>query len=181
MNGSAGRRTLAFVLGVVVLVAAVTSAAAFTPADRVLIVADAGTGEHLLAVPVENGSVVALEYTHSVEKTRVLDVYTVRGDRLVMTRMEFESYGWGLPTRAAVATENGTFAFDPAYATHELVVKPGRIAGHELVVKPGRIAGHELHVENRTDDLVALSDARAVRLSIEHRSVLARAIDVLGI
>jgi len=169
MNGSAGRRTLAFVLGVVVLVAAVTSAAAFTPADRVLIVADAGTGEHLLAVPVENGSVVALEYTHSVEKTRVLDVYTVRGDRLVMTRMEFESYGWGLPTRAAVATENGTFAFDPAYATHELVVKPGRIAGHEL------------HVENRTDDLVALSDARAVRLSIEHRSVLARAIDVLGI
>lgn len=169
MNGSAGRRTLAFVLGVVVLVAAVTAAAAFTPADRVLIVADAGTGEHLLAVPVENGSVVALEYTHSVEKTRVLDVYTVRGDRLVMTRMEFESYGWGLPTRAAVATENGTFAFDPAYATHELVVKPGRIAGHEL------------HVENRTDDLVALSDARAVRLSIEHRSVLARAIDVLGI
>lgn len=169
MNGSAGRRTLAFVLGVVVLIAAVTSAAAFTPADRVLVVADAGTGEHLLAVPVENGSVVALEYTHSVEKTRVLDVYTTRGDRLVMTRMEFESYGWGLPTRVAVATENGTFAFDPAYATHELVVKPGRIAGHEL------------HVENRTYDLVALSDARAVRLSIEHRSVLARAIDVLSI
>jgi len=34
---------------------------------------------------------------HSVEKSRVYDEYTVRGDRLEMTRMEFESYGWGYP------------------------------------------------------------------------------------
>ena len=169
MNGSVGRRTLVFALGVLLALAAVTSAAAFTPADRVLVVANAGTDEHLLDVPVENGSMVALEYTHSVEKTRVLDVYTIRGDRLVMTRMEFESYGWGLPARAAVEAEDGTFAFDPIYATHELVVKPGRVAGHEL------------HVENRRYDLVALSDARAVRLTIERRSVLARAIDALDI
>ena len=169
MNGSVGRRTLVFALGVLLALAAVTSAAAFTPADRVLVVADTETGDHLLDVPVENGSVVALEYTHSVEKTRVLDTYAVRGDRLVMTRMEFESYGWGLPARAAVETDNGTFAFDPTYAAHELVVKPGRVAGHEL------------HVENRTYDLVARSDARAVRLTIERRSVLARTIDALGI
>jgi len=66
-------------------------------ADRTLVVADAETGERYLTTPVENGTTVALEYTHSVEKSRVYDEYTVRGDRLEMTRMEFESYGWGYP------------------------------------------------------------------------------------
>ena len=158
----------AAVIGLCVLVGLAGVAAAM-PADRVLVVRDAETGRTLLTVPVENGTRVGLEYTHSVEKTRVLDGYTVRGDRLVMTRMEFESYGWGLPSRAAVETREGVFAFDPAYATRELVVKPGRIADHRL------------YVGNGTTDLVALSDARAVRLTIERRSVLDRLTDALGI
>lgn len=141
--------------------------AATTPAGRVLVVTDATTGERLLATPVENDTVVALEYTHSVEESRVLDAYVVRGDSLVMTRMEFETYGWGLPARASVSTDNGSFVFDPTFASEAFVVKPGRIANHTL------------HVGSDSYDLVALSDARAVRLSIERRSVLNAAIDAL--
>jgi hypothetical protein len=111
-------------------------------------------------VPVEENTTVALEYTHSVEKTRVLDAYAVRDGELVMTRMEFQSYGWGLPARVNVSRENGSFVFDPQ-GSYE-----------ELYVKPGRIAGHELHVGKETFDLVALSDAESVRIYITERTVL---------
>ncbi|AZH27005.1 DUF1850 domain-containing protein [Haloplanus aerogenes] len=151
-------------LVLVVLVAALGSAAA-VPDRKVLVVADAETGETYLEVPVENGTVVALEYMHSVEKTRIYEAYTVRGDRLVMSHMEFESYGWGLPSRANVTRENGTFIYDP----------PGSY--ERLTVAPGRIAGHTLHVGDRTYDLVALSDTRSVTLSIQRRSALTTTLD----
>jgi|GEM_PF-163457 len=130
-------------------------------ADRTLVVADVETGEAYLATPVENGTTVALEYTHSVEKSRVYDEYAVRGDRLEMTRMEFESYGWGLPADANVTLENGTFVYDP----------DGNVS--ELTVKPGRIAGHRLHVGDRTYDLVNRTDARSVRIRVTRRSTIA--------
>jgi len=124
-----------------------------------LVVQNASTRETLLAVPVSNGTFVALIYTHSVEKTRVLDGYTVNGTSLEMTRMEFESYGAGLPAQVHVnRTANGSFVFDP----------PGSYT--ELYVKPGRVAGHVLTVGNRTYDLVALSNAHTVRLSVAPRT-----------
>jgi len=143
-----------------VLVAALGSAAA-APDQQVLVVSDAETGETYLETPVDDGTVVALEYTHSVEKTRVYEAYTIRGDRLEMTHMEFESYGWGLPSRANVTRKNGTFIYDP----------PGSY--ERLTVAPGRIAGHRLHGGDETHDLVAVSDGRSVTLSIQHRSAFA--------
>lgn len=163
MPGRTARR-LAAVLVVVCLVAGVGAA---TDGGRTLVVEDAETGETLLSVPVSDGTPVALEYTHSVEKTRVLDGYVVDGTQLTMTRMEFRSYGAGLPARANVTTENGSFVFDPEGSYDELYVKPGRIAGHRL------------HVGEETYDLVALSEARSVRLTVERRSTLDRAISLV--
>lgn len=119
------------------------------------------TGELLLAVPVDDGSPVTLAYTHSVERTPVRDHYVVRDGRLVMTRMTFESYGWGLPAGADVKLVDGTFVAEPdrTYAT--------------LTVSPGRQAGHRLIVENRTIDLVALTDGQSVQLEVHERPVLA--------
>lgn len=157
-------RVLAGVLVIALLAAGLGSA---LPGGQVLVVADAETDERLLTVPVDEGTTVALEYTHSVERTRVLDAYAVHDGALVMTRMEFESYGAGLPATADVTLENGSFVFDPE-GTYE-----------ELYVKPGRIAGHRLHVGDRTYDLVALSDARSVRLSVERRSALDATLEAL--
>lgn len=126
-------------------------------AERALVVSDADSGRTLLSVPVENGTVVALNYTHSVERTPVSDVYVVAGDHLLMTRMEFDSYGWGLPANENVTRANGSYAFDPAWE------------GEELYVKPGRVAGHTLRIGERSYDLVALSDARSVRLHVAVR------------
>jgi hypothetical protein len=161
------RRAVRLLAVVVVVGLAVTAVAAATPAGRALVVEDASSGEQLLATPVSDSTTVALNYTHSVEKTPVHDIYEVQNDSLVMTRMEFQSYGWGLPARANVTRENGWFTFDP----------PGRY--EELYVNPGRTADHRLRVGNRRYDLVALSDAEGVRLHLTERSVLQNTLDTL--
>lgn len=153
---------------VVALAVLSVAGGAAIPVECVLAVEDATTGERYLATPVENGTRVGLEYTHSVERSRVYDEYVVHGDRLELTRMEFESYGWGLPAGANVTEENGTFVYEPDGAVDELTVKPGRIAGHRL------------HVGDRTYDLVALSDARSVRIHLTRRSTLAAGHDALS-
>ncbi|MFB6269661.1 MAG: DUF1850 domain-containing protein [Halobacterium sp.] len=163
------RRTRFIALVAVVLAVAAVAGAAAVPADTVLVVEDVETGETYLSVPVEDGTTVALEYMHSVEKTRVYDGYTVRGDVLEMTRMEFESYGWGLPSRANVTEVNGTFVYDP----------PGNTT--RLTVSPGQVAKHKLHVGTETYDLVELTDARSVDLHVTDRSVLAKLIDSIHV
>ena len=144
-------------LAVVATVLAVVVAAQSGP---VLVVERVDDGQAVLTAQVENGSTVGLEYTHSVEKSRVYDGYTVRDGKLEMTRMEFESYGWGLPADANVTNENGTLVYDP----------PG--AYETITVQPGSIAGHQLHVDGRTFDLYARSDGQTVRISVQHRSPL---------
>jgi len=164
INNTSGRQWL-LILGV----AAVLGASLFglVATESVLVVEDIETGETYLAAPVTNGSTVALEYTHSVEKTRVYDGYRVDGETLVNTRMEFESYGWGLPARVNVTTVNGTFVYDPEEPITELT---------ELSVSPGRIADHILIVDGSRHDLVARTNARDVSIHIERRSRINRII-----
>ena len=164
INNTSGRQWL-LILGV----AAVLGASVFglVATESVLVVEDIETGETYLAAPVTNGSTVALEYTHSVEKTRVYDGYRVDGETLVNTRMEFESYGWGLPARVNVTTVNGTFVYDPEEPITELT---------ELSVSPGRIADHILIVDGSRHDLVARTNARDVSIHIERRSRINRII-----
>ena len=150
--------------GTALLVAVVLiGVAATAPVGAVLVVEDIETGERYLSEPVDSGSTVALEYMHSVEKSRVYDEYRVDGQTLVNTRMEFESYGWGLPARVNVTNVNGTLVYDPPEPITEL---------ERLSVSPGRIAGHTLIVDGREHDLVAVTDANDVTLHIERRSLL---------
>ncbi|MDQ2054654.1 DUF1850 domain-containing protein [Halobellus sp. H-GB7] len=136
--------------------------AAVVPTGTVLVVEDLDTGEHYIEQPVENGSTVGLEYMHSVEKSRVYDEYRVEGQTLVNTRMEFESYGWGLPARVNVTNVNGTLVYDPPEPITEL---------ETLSVSPGRIANHTLIVEDQQYDLVAETNANDVRIHIERRTM----------
>ena len=151
----------AAILAVAVLV--LVGVAVTAPVGAVLVVDDIETGERYLSEPVDSGSTVALEYTHSVEKSRVYDEYRVDGETLVNTRMEFESYGWGLPARVNVTNVNGTLVYDPPEPIMEL---------ERLSVSPGRIADHTLIVDGRDHDLVAATGGNDVTLHIERRSLL---------
>ena len=148
------------VLGLLVVVLLVTGVVAAVPTGQTLVVERVDTGEVVVSQPVAEGETVALVYTHSVEKSRVYDGYTVRDGYLEMTRMEFESYGWGLPADANVTEEDGVLVYDPPGTAEELYVKPGRIAGHRLVVG------------ERSYDLVARADAESVRIHLRDRTAL---------
>lgn len=151
-------RTGPITVALVVITLVVGGLAVTAPVDRALVVSDADTGEPLLTVPVEGGTTVDLEYTHSVEKTPVRDSYEVRGAELDNVRMEFSSYGAGLPANQEVRRDDGSFVFDPDRTYGRLVVSPGSVAGHELVVDEHRY------------DLVALADGEAVVLTVERRT-----------
>lgn len=156
--GGAAALIVLAALGVAVVGLAVTAAVGTGP----VLVVETTDGTELLAVPVEPGTTVTLEYTHSVEKSTVRDVYEVRDGRLVMTRMEFSAFGAGLPSEAEVErTEDGTFIYHP----------PDRRTG-DLLVATGRIADHKLLVDGTRYDLVGLADAGTVRIHVEHRFAL---------
>jgi len=160
MNHRSRSAVLVVAVAVGLLAAGVAVA---VPGESVLVVEDIETGEVYLSESVDDGSTVALEYMHSVEKSRVYDEYRVDGDRLVNTRMEFESYGWGLPARVDVENVNGTLVYAPDEPIAEL---------ETLSVSPGRIAGHTLIVDGQRYDLVAATNASDVRLHIDHHSLI---------
>ena len=155
-------RTTVLVVAIAVGLVAVGVAAA-VPTESVLVVEDIETGEVYLSEPVDNGSIVALEYMHSVEKSRVYDEYRVDGTTLVNTRMEFESYGWGLPARVNVTNVNGTLVYEPDEPITEL---------QSLSISPGRIAGHTLIVDGQRHDLVAATNASDVRMYVDRPTVI---------
>lgn len=158
-------RSNIFAAHLVAAVLVLVAIAATVPIEAVLVVEDAETGERYLTEPVSDGSTVGLEYMHSVEKSRVYDEYRVDDQTLVNTRMEFESYGWGLPARVNVTTVDGMLVYEPSEPITEI---------QRLSVSPGRTAGHTLIVDGRRYDLVAATNASDVHIRIKQRSLIER-------
>lgn len=157
-------RWFALVLVGLLVAAGVVIAA---PADQTLVVERVDTGESVIQTSVEQGTLVALEYTHSVEKTRVYDAYRVNGTTLENTRMEFESYGWGLPATANVTHEDGMFVYDPPGQYEQLQVAPGKIADHTLIVGETRY------------DLVERTNGTSVRIRVRNPTLPVRLLGSL--
>ena len=142
----------------VVVVAAVAAAAGTVAATETVLVVTDDSGEELLVTPVEEDTEVTVEYTHSVEKTLVRDVYVARDGELVMTRMEFSSFGAGLPSHADVEAVDGRYVYRPPERGYDpLRVTTGHVADHDLLV------GDERH------DLAEMADGGTVELRIETR------------
>lgn len=146
------------------LVVSLGAAASVSTNERVLVV-ETDDGKVLLTEPVTDDTTVRLEYTHSVEKTPVADVYTVDGTTLRMTRMEFDSYGAGLPANAPVER-----AADGQGYVYELNRTYDRIA-----VSPGERAGHRLVIDGERYDLVERSEGDPVSIHVIERET--RVID----
>lgn len=116
-------------------------------------------GEELLATAVGPDDEIVLEYTHSVEKTLVRDVYVHEENRLVMVRMEFSSFGAGLPSEADVTVRDGRYVYYPPRTEYEtLRVMTGSTADHDLIVGDDRY------------DITALSGGGAVEITVINRT-----------
>ncbi len=123
-----------------------------------LVVTDS-TGTPVVSTSVDDGSEIIVEYTHSVEQTLVRDIYVVDNGTLRMTRMEFSSFGAGLPAQAQVTVENGRYVYEPPEQRYEVLrLSTGPIADHDLIVDGTRYDIATL-VGNRTAEL-RLQDER---------------------
>jgi len=132
-----------------------------TTTEQTLVVTDTSEKE-LLSVRVESGTEIIIAYTHSVEQTLVRDIYVVDNGGFIMTRMEFSSFGAGLPAQADVTVQDGRYVYEPAGQRHE-----------QLRVTTGFIADHDLVVDGERYDLASMADGDTVVLRItQQRSLL---------
>lgn len=142
------------ILSVGLLVAPFGGVGSVLSTEQTLIVTD-GAGEELIAVEVDDGAEVVVEYEHSVERTVVRDVYVVSDAKLVMDRMEFSSFGAGLPSHAEVTQRDGRYVYD--------------LDGQEygtLRISTGLIADHDLVVDGTRYDLAGIADGGTVEIRI---------------
>lgn len=147
--------TFALVVVVVALTVGGGLAAVVDQHQQVVVTDD--TGDTLLTEPVGDDDQIVLEYTHSVEKTTVQDVYVVQDGGLALTAMEFSSYGAGLPSTAPVnMTDSNTFIYDIT------VEEPGPVR-----VSTGEIADHDLIVAEERFDLADRADNETVIIRVE--------------
>ncbi len=129
-----------------------------TTTSPTLIVTDAN-GTELVTAPIDPETEITIEYTHSVERTLVRDVYVVTdAGTLAMVRMEFSSFGAGLPAQAEVTQENGRYVYEPTNREYET-----------LRIRTGHIADHDLIVGDERYDIAAMTDGGSVKLTIENR------------
>ena len=144
LRATAGRRRIAAAALVGLLVVAVVAATVGgvpggdSGADRTLVVT----------------------YENSVEKTLVRDVYVATNDGLRMTRMEFSSFGAGLPSRADVTERDGRYVYYPPPTEYRT-----------LHLKTGIVADHDLIVGDRRYDITRMSGGGAVELTVERRGL----------
>lgn len=152
-----GGAALVVALAVLISIAFAVGAADTVAGEQTLVVTDEN-GTELLTTPVDDETEVVVEYTHSVEKTLVRDVYVPDGETLVMERMEFSSFGAGLPSKAEVTVSDGRYVYDPPSDEYST-----------LHLKTGGVADHDLIVGDERYDIAAMSDNGAVELTIERR------------
>jgi len=165
-----GRTAVAAAIGLLVAVAVVVSAVGVAGdagvgalgGDRTLVVTHEN-GTELIATQVDADTEIVIEYTHSVEKTTVRDVYVPTADALRMTRMEFSSFGAGLPSQADVTERDGRYVYYPPSSEYRT-----------LHLKTGDVAGHDLIVGGERYDISGLSGGGAVELTVDRRGPLGR-------
>ncbi|RAW44288.1 DUF1850 domain-containing protein [Halorubrum sp. 48-1-W] len=142
---------------VVALLVVATTAVVSTATGPTLVVT-AEDGERIVVTPVDEDTEVVVEYTHSVEQTLVRDVYVPEDGQLVMTRMEFSSFGAGLPAQADVTVRDGRFVYRPPRSEHET-----------LRVETGTVADHDLVVGDERYDIATLADGGSIELTVRER------------
>ncbi len=101
---------------------------------RVLLL-EAAPHRVLLLQALTRPVVVRLEYTHSVERTPVVEVYEAARSGLRLVRMEFVSQGAGLPS-SGYRREGNRFILDADRPLSALPVRVSSVAAPRLIVGP---------------------------------------------
>ena len=63
-----------------------------------LVLTNAETGQLLHLTPFTEGETFSIHYLHSLNQSPVTEFYELRGGQLMLTALEFETFGAGMPT-----------------------------------------------------------------------------------
>ena len=80
------------------VLAAIVFSFAFTGGPYLVLTNDE-TGAVLLRHPAHQGLEFSISYTHSVNLSPVKEIYVINGEDIVLTALEFETFGAGMPTQ----------------------------------------------------------------------------------
>jgi hypothetical protein len=64
-----------------------------------LVLTNASTGETLLTHSANEGLIFSVEFIHSVNQSPVAEIFEIRDNEIVLSAMEFEDFGAGMPTQ----------------------------------------------------------------------------------
>jgi len=154
---AATHRKMRLRLGFFLLLAGIVSAVLFWPWTSVLEVTAVDTGVVKWCDSVAEGDEFVLSFVHSVNKRPVFDTLRVRGDRIVIVKSRYDSFGAGMP---GTSNEEGKFTVLPDgwlewtvnRVVPEITVRVGRVANHTLSIK-----GREIPLSDLAEPGSALS------------------------
>jgi len=138
-------------LGLGLLLAGIASAVLFWPWTKVLEVTAVGTGEVKWCACVAEGDEFVLSFVHSVNRRPVYDTLRVLGDRIVIVKSRYDSFGAGMP---GTPDEEGTFTILPDGWIEWTVNREVP----EITVRVGRVANHILSIKGREIPLADLAE-----------------------
>lgn len=115
--------------------------------DSLLLCLENGDGKVLYSEPMQNGSIFAIRYRHSVALSPVTDYFIVKNDGIWLEKTVYQDFGAGLPH----APEGGEImssgdghitigGFNRKLGSFQLRV--GRVANHVLLIRRSK-AGEE--------------------------------------
>jgi len=134
-----------------------------------LVLTNDRTGVVLLRYRAEQGDKFSISYIHSVNKSPVTEIYQIRDGKIVLTALEFETFGAGMPTE-----------LEPGQSLIRLPEGGIRIEGFDRIIVDLRYnIGHGADIvfsfEERQTALGSLDAAgQPVRISFEEISVWQR-------
>lgn len=120
-----------------------------------LVLKDADTGEVYARWQVEEGSEFSLEFVHSVNKTPVIDVFSVEGDRFRAVKTIYSSLGAGVQSELS---EGETLDYDEA---GNMVITGFSQRFEQLNLIVGTVSDHVLTIGGTRQSLTQLCGKNA--------------------
>lgn len=105
---------------------------------KVLLASDMITGDYLRSWRIGSDNRFTIKYIHSVERTPVLEVYTIDSGEIVLRETIFQSFGAGLPSTSPYdfeVVEDGFRLFNIDQKMTNLIYRTGAVrANHQLII-----------------------------------------------
>jgi len=159
-----------FVAGVVTAALATIFLSSLFIRAPYLVLTNDQTGALLFRHRIDEGDIFSVGYIHSVNRSPVTEVYQIQQGRIVLTALEFETFGAGMPTE-----------LEPGQTLTHLPAGGFRIEGFYRVIGDLRyLIGHTadltLHIDGRDVPLSTLDEAgQSVHIAFRRLTIWQRA------